>query len=1074
MKQGNVRLIYLLFPFLFLTCESFSDAYELRTHAEITNRAFERSKGTGSYLQAIGIKRSDVFDYNSRTFPDLLADFDNSGTPRDWMIEGSIREDDFLSHSTCPQPENPPTSIDRPVNHFFDVQRGGGGLSNLLVSGYPAPDWALGQQGRSENQFTILDARQYQLKSLTETNKQERERNTALLFRTLGHVIHLVQDMAQPQHTRNDAHSGCFGGLFGAGEHSWYEEYIEKLVRGQRYRERSNPPGPLVFTAYDPPGFLKYREFWANAQQTGLADFSSRNFFSTDTNLSKNDCGGLFHPECNSSAYQPELTPFTYRTVDGRTISGEVTLYTGGVTDQLSGTTYTGVALSSRSVWDQHLESFSPGLPPSFTLNTINYDHMSALLLTRARGYSEGLLDYFFRGRLDLSLVQDDTDPTIVRLEGKNDSSERLDGGTLELYGDDSQGIRTAATPVSSTTVTADPGQPISVRYRLPNNSEKFIAVYKGKLGEEAPNGEFPGAVIGKVVEGVQVEQLFRDSTRWYIRNSEGVYPTEILAQDVQDLQWGDNDNTLVGRSRIGPGRPNMFYSYLLNRPLGATNVPLRLITTPLPDQPTATQIVDMQVQQQVPFPFGIHVGTDIQATLAIDYEQYLISWVRTEFGIWNEEHTIYNFGGYAYSSGAVDRVLSDSQSISRTYPVVLNPDHFGFVGRPYGAFTTEIGLTPDGRILAVIQIGLSDPEEIATFPAKTWSANAGATGSTPPTLIDDTPITVRYQFPVRADIGQALWVVLDVTNSTVVASTAPAILSLTYRVNYTSGSRITIDNPQGVQFGKTRYSGGPRDGEFIWGGLSVAPVGNVTFKVFGSQCQNDQPEQLVVLGQVSARHGKADLSLDRYKADLAQFPGVSSADVIVAQGGFPFACSDPKFGVPPTGFNVTVGGKQIFANQISQMSRTSPGSNPEQLVLNTFLGLAGTPTIHYRFVRWTPETQTAELREEFVGRDDYTLIGATPSNALVQSFIFENFDSRGPKILVALDGTTPNLVMTGVEENDFYLLNPDYLYDADNLKFYTKESTPRQTSLPKSLASAPTGNPEGRYHLLRIRGLVN
>jgi hypothetical protein len=67
-----------------------------------------------------------------------------------------------------------------------------------------------------------LDAREYQLKSLTETTKVDREKNAALLFRTLGQVIHLVQDMAQPQHTRNDPHSGCLGGFFGAGEHSWY------------------------------------------------------------------------------------------------------------------------------------------------------------------------------------------------------------------------------------------------------------------------------------------------------------------------------------------------------------------------------------------------------------------------------------------------------------------------------------------------------------------------------------------------------------------------------------------------------------------------------------------------------------------------------------------------------------------------------------------------------------------------------------------------------------------------------------------------------------------------------------
>src|SRR5207248_9775652 len=133
-----------------------------------------------------------------------------------WLIEGGIREDDFQSHPLltalfgCPAPENPRSDIDRPKHHFFDVQGAGGGI---VPGAFPAPDWALGLQGRgtasTQNQFSVLDARRYQLLSLTAATRAERDRNTALLFRTLGHVTHLLQDMAQPQHTRRDAHLGC-------------------------------------------------------------------------------------------------------------------------------------------------------------------------------------------------------------------------------------------------------------------------------------------------------------------------------------------------------------------------------------------------------------------------------------------------------------------------------------------------------------------------------------------------------------------------------------------------------------------------------------------------------------------------------------------------------------------------------------------------------------------------------------------------------------------------------------------------------------------------------------------------
>ena len=49
----------------------------------------------------------------------------------------------------------------------------------------------------------------------------------ATLFRSLGDVVHLIQDMGQPQHTRNDPHAGKLGRGWIAGHTSIYEKYIE-------------------------------------------------------------------------------------------------------------------------------------------------------------------------------------------------------------------------------------------------------------------------------------------------------------------------------------------------------------------------------------------------------------------------------------------------------------------------------------------------------------------------------------------------------------------------------------------------------------------------------------------------------------------------------------------------------------------------------------------------------------------------------------------------------------------------------------------------------------------------------
>ncbi|MBI4641222.1 MAG: hypothetical protein HY731_11040, partial [Candidatus Tectomicrobia bacterium] len=498
--MSKLRAVVFLVFTSFLVTSGTVSAYDLATHGQLTQRAFEGSSGVHNYLDVLSIKESDVFDPTSATpFGKLGEFFQNTGTVMHWMMEGSVREDDFgTAIPTCPQPKNPPTSIDRPRNHFFDVQRGGGGLSTWFANGYPAPGWALGQQGRSENQFTILDARIYQFKSLTESTKEAREQNTALLFRTLGQVIHLVQDMAQPQHTRNDPHAGCLFGI--GGEHSWYEDYIDKRARGARFRTRGQPAPPLSFGGYLPPRFANYNDFWTTIDQKSLADFSSRNFLSARTNFSflspLGGCGGLSEPTCdpfNPKAYTQRATPFSFQTVDGKTISGEVTLFLGNVHDRLTGTTIPNVAVSSRSLWDQHLES--QGFFPVFSLNTLNYDSMSDLLLPRAVGYATGLLDYFFRGKINLVPNEGAGSGYVI----ENNTDEDMQG-SFELYYDNTSNERVKITDGDFPLVTLIPRNSRSgtVNFTSPTDAKEpgtYLVVFRGELGNETD------AVVGRVIK---------------------------------------------------------------------------------------------------------------------------------------------------------------------------------------------------------------------------------------------------------------------------------------------------------------------------------------------------------------------------------------------------------------------------------------------------------------------------------------------------------------------------------------------------------------------------------------------
>ena len=253
----------------------------------------------------------DTFDPSDATSFRELAGFRNTGTAQDWMIEGAIREDDFSksiigSVLGCTKPQNPPSETDRVFNHFFDVQRGGRALTVGVSLGLPGPDWALGRQGRgagpSQNQFSLPDARNYQYQSLTASSRQAREKYTALMFRALGQVLHVLEDMAQPQHTRNDPHADCADGVsWLVGGHSWYEEYIEARALRRPFQQEITPD--LVLGGYDAVPIRPYQDFFSEGGRRGLADFSSRNFVSAGTNLG-GDCTGLLEPPCEPGGVQ--------------------------------------------------------------------------------------------------------------------------------------------------------------------------------------------------------------------------------------------------------------------------------------------------------------------------------------------------------------------------------------------------------------------------------------------------------------------------------------------------------------------------------------------------------------------------------------------------------------------------------------------------------------------------------------------------------------------------------------------------------------------------------------------------
>ncbi|MBL0142897.1 MAG: hypothetical protein IPP91_12540 [Betaproteobacteria bacterium] len=298
--------------------------------------------------------------------------------------------------------------------------------------------------GNRENHYKVSDAREAMWRALTlkkvgaggslsddvwpsdwqSASKEElRKAYWATTFRALGDAAHLLQDMAQPQHTRNDAHSGraCVPGVGCMGGH---DSYFEKHLRARTLRESfvylkegiggvdlstleiGIAPDQLEYQGYAKPAFNSYSDYFAtavqggNANGRGLANYSNAGFYSVGTNINSGAAAAYPHPNPTGSGLgytiisEPELR-------DGakRPLAGSVIFRVGAVLDNVTGAPEPNVKLAAIGAWDQFLQQRNSTWG-SYTLNYYNYDDQAKLLVPRAVGYSAGLIDYFFRGQL--------------------------------------------------------------------------------------------------------------------------------------------------------------------------------------------------------------------------------------------------------------------------------------------------------------------------------------------------------------------------------------------------------------------------------------------------------------------------------------------------------------------------------------------------------------------------------------------------------------------------------------------------------------------------------------------------
>jgi hypothetical protein len=311
----------------------------------------------------------------------------------------------------------------RTLNHFLDplTNKGfTGTLGGLLFSGLPTAVWAQRPTGKqSWGFYSWHDGREYFYEALTSDSQALREEKLAMSFRALGQVMHLVEDMSVPEHTRNTAH------IVANTIEPWLEEVLNPRTKTGLYTKYYitfqnlliDPISPSQVLLQQPGKFpgapIPIANLYDSEQYTngsspdvtvtvpiGLAEYTNANFFSFNTIFENYE-----HPAWSSIELHDDtddesgkLMTFIRRKSDA---AGEHVEH-----------------LAQANVFSKHLEVVKTN---GFTLENdkVYKDYMDKLI-ARAAGYAGALVDYFYRGTIEVQLIEGDVTFRSVRIKARN------------------------------------------------------------------------------------------------------------------------------------------------------------------------------------------------------------------------------------------------------------------------------------------------------------------------------------------------------------------------------------------------------------------------------------------------------------------------------------------------------------------------------------------------------------------------------------------------------------------------------------------------------------------------------
>lgn len=544
------------------------------THKDLTRSAANQSDLSPEredVLSSIGfsVDLDEVLYWPSHVCDDKTGQVEC--TVRDWLRYGSEKEDarkyNLIYNASV-----------RCFNHFHDPI-GNKGLSDD-AAGQSALEWAQdanNQFGEVEGDQSWSMVRTLFYQGLTGATETERNADLAAMFKGLGHQMHLVQDMGVPYHVRNDAHAE--DGLIGRDYRQRF--YFERWVKDNR-RIVNNMADSAKFpnlkfdelysegTAPVPISQLWDADEYTDGQiptdslAQGLSEYTNGNFFSHDTIFAADRYSAghkHYFPYPNmSSTNLPDYLSGNMLPEEIISEEGEIysLLHIKKVNHGEEIDTFVSVGYFSDFLKDDWIPE--DVLARSFYLDEQCHRAYAEKLVPRAVGYSAALLNYFFRGKMELMPeVSDQGDFLGYVIENKTEEEEME--GTFEIYYDnvDSDRIKIWSGDLNLGPKDSDTSKsaPFDLDHPDPAEAEepgKYILAFRGKIGHEQ-DAVAGGISVLKASEYVYVEIGDR-CLIWDIARNDYASITDAAGDDIgfpcetsQVSEWLDSHPITAGPS---------------------------------------------------------------------------------------------------------------------------------------------------------------------------------------------------------------------------------------------------------------------------------------------------------------------------------------------------------------------------------------------------------------------------------------------------------------------------------------------------------------------------------------------